>query len=109
MMDLTIREIAEACGGKLVLRGETNIDSCVSSVVINSRLVEPQGVFIATVGERVDGHSFVLAAFAQGAILAVVQKMPNGREGEEIPRWGTPGNQEETEQAASEEIGRAHV
>lgn len=102
MMDLTIREIAEACGGKLVLRGETNIDSCVSSVVINSRLVEPQGVFIATAGERVDGHSFVPAAFAQGAILAVVQKMPNGRDGEEIPRWGTPGNQEETEQAASE-------
>lgn len=84
MMDFTIREIAKACGGKLVLQGEkADADSNVSSVVIDSRLVEPQGVFLATIGEKADGHSFVSAAFAKGAILAVVQKTPqDAAEGE---------------------------
>ena len=45
MMDLTIREIAEACGGKLTLRGGTaEADASVASVVINSRLVEPRAL-----------------------------------------------------------------
>ena len=49
MMDLSIGEIAEACGGKLILQGKTtktDIDvsnTLVSSVVIDSRLAEPQG------------------------------------------------------------------
>lgn len=77
MMDLTIREIAQACGGKLVVQGGgADGDTCVGSVVIDSRAVEPGGVFIATVGERVDGHSFIAAAFAKGAALAVTQKRP---------------------------------
>lgn len=88
MMDLTIREIAEACGGKLVLRDETNADRCVSSVVIDSRLAGPGGVFIATEGERVDGHSFIPAAFSQGVILAVTQKTPEQVEEEQTAGAG---------------------
>ncbi len=77
MMDLTIREIAEACGGKLVVQGDSaDGDSSVSSVVIDSRLVEPGGVFIAVPGERVDGHAFIEGAFARGAILAVTARTP---------------------------------
>ena len=77
MMDLTIREIAEACGGKLVVQGDSaDGDSSVSSVIIDSRLVEPGGVFIAVPGERVDGHAFIEGAFARGAILAVTARTP---------------------------------
>lgn len=86
-MDLTIKEIAQACGGELVVQGgKADGDTCVSSVVIDSRQVEPGGVFIATVGERVDGHSFIAAAFAKGAVLAVTQKRP-----EEMERDGSAG------------------
>ena len=99
MMDLTIQEIARACGGKLVVQGgrEEN-DGCVSSVVIDSRAVEPGGVFIATVGERVDGHSFISAAFAKGAALAVTQKGPD-QMGEAGEGWGDYVLVEDTLQA----------
>ena len=103
MMDLSIREIAEACGGKLVLQGEkADDDTCVSSVVIDSRLVEPQGVFIATVGERVDGHEFIPGAFAQGVVLAVTQKSPEQVEAEhgcKASEWGSYVLVEDTLQA----------
>lgn len=98
-MDLTIKEIAQACRGKLVMRGgKADNDTNVSSVVIDSRGVEPGGVFIATEGERVDGHSFIGAAFAKGAALAVTQKSPEeaGVTGE---AWGSYLLVEDTLQA----------
>ena len=75
-MNLTIREIAEACGGKLTGGNAAEYDKCVSSVVIDSRKVEAGGVFLATIGERVDGHKFISQAFSAGAVLAVSQKTP---------------------------------
>lgn len=92
-MKLTIREIAEACGGKLVLQAQDkDCDICVSSVVIDSRKAEAGGVFLATVGERVDGHRFISQVFSKGAALAVTQKTPVqvAREtGEDCGGWGS--------------------
>lgn len=92
-MKLTIKEIAEACGGKLVLQGrDENCDVCVSSVVIDSRKVENGSVFLATVGERVDGHRFISQVYSQGAVLAVTQKTPEqvAREtGADCSGWGS--------------------
>lgn len=102
MMDLTIREIAESCGGTLVLRGENaDVDTRVSSVAIDSRQAEDGGVFIATIGERVDGHRFAHSAFAKGAALAVVQKTPERveAEGGQAARWGSYLLVEDTLQA----------
>ena len=110
MMDLTIGEIAKACGGQLVIQGEkVDEGSCVSSVVIDSRLAQPQGVFIATVGEKVDGHTFISSVFAKGAILAVTQKTPKQVEAEAAARRGEdsadmPAEQRE-ESAAGECAG----
>lgn len=80
-MEFTIRQIAEAAGGRLVYAGEEAsrqafLDRKADSVVLDSRQVTEGGVFIATVGERVDGHSFVSSVFEQGAVLAVVQREP---------------------------------
>lgn len=75
-MDLTGKEIAEACGGRLFPGENTDSDRCVTSVVIDSRLVEEGSVFLATVGERVDGHRFISQVFEKGAALAVTQKTP---------------------------------
>jgi len=86
-MDLTIRQIAESTGGRLVYNGtkeseEQFLSRQVDSVVLDSRQVTAGGVFIATVGERVDGHTFVSSVFEKGAVLAIVQREP-----EESEHW----------------------
>lgn len=91
-MNLSVREIAEACGGKLVLCGGSDYDRNVSSVVIDSRKIETGGVFLAVVGERTDGHRFVSRTFEAGACLAVVEKTQEQvqREtGTDCDRWGS--------------------
>lgn len=80
-MELTINQIAEATKGRLVYVGPEGGEAALretkaDSVVLDSRLVTAGGVFVATVGERVDGHSFVASVFEKGAVLAVVQKVP---------------------------------
>lgn len=75
MMDLTIGEIALAVGGQLFVQG-ANADAAVSSVVLDSRLVEPRCVFLATVGERVDGHRFIGDVFEKGVSLVITEKTP---------------------------------
>lgn len=44
----------------------------ISSVAIDSRLVTPGGLFVALVGERVDGHTFLPAVAAAGVTCALV-------------------------------------
>lgn len=75
MLNLTISEIERACGGRLTLKsaeGSQNVDS----VVLDSRKVTEGGVFVATVGERVDGHRFIPEVFAKGASLVITEKTP---------------------------------
>jgi len=43
-------------------------------VVLDSRLVKPDWVFIAMRGEHADGHDFVADALERGAAIAVVQR-----------------------------------
>ena len=91
-MDLTIGEIAQACGGKLILNDNTKSDNRVTSVVIDSRQVTEGGVFIAVPGQRVDGHTFISSVFAQGVSLAIVSKTPEqlSREsGVPVTGWGS--------------------
>lgn len=101
-MNLSVKEIAEACGGKLVVRGGTKDDICVTSVVIDSRKAEAGGVFVAVPGERVDGHRFVSQVFAAGAALAVVEKTPEqvqAETGADCSGWGSYCLVKETLQA----------
>ena len=91
-MNLTICEIASACNGKLVLSEKNKNDTNVTSVVVDSRKMIGGGVFIATPGERVDGHSFAESAYDQGAVLAVVSKTPEQlaqETGKPAPNWGS--------------------
>lgn len=102
MMDLTIKEIAAAAGGVLVLRKETDGDMRVTSAVLDSRKAEEGCVFFATVGERVDGHRFIADVFAKGAALVITQKKPEQVEAEHGCRaseWGSYLLVEDTLQA----------
>ncbi len=102
MMDLRLGEIAAACGGKLVLKEDATTDTCVSSVVIDSRQVTEGGVFLAVIGERVDGHKFITSVFEKGAALAVTMKTPEQAEadtGVRSENWGSYLLVEDTLQA----------
>ena len=50
----------------------------VTSVVIDSRRASAGALFLTFNGEQVDGHDYVAAAFAKGAIAALVERPVEG-------------------------------
>jgi UDP-N-acetylmuramoyl-tripeptide--D-alanyl-D-alanine ligase len=78
MIAMTLAEIASAVGGSLVDGEESTVVSggvVVSGPVeFDSRKVGPGGLFVAFAGEQVDGHEFVGAAVAAGAVGVLATK-----------------------------------
>ena len=68
----TINEIAELCGGSVRGCGEER----VFSVCTDSREACEGGMFIAIVGERVDGHNFMNSVISAGAACALCSRVP---------------------------------
>ena len=68
MIPLTLGEITHVTGGSL--RGDASI-LVDSEFVIDSRRAVPGALFVAVVGERVDGHDFAPAALAAGAVAVL--------------------------------------
>lgn len=62
-------------------------DTWVSSITTDTRDLREGSLFVALVGERFDGHDFVEAAVAQGAVAVVVQV---GRERPDLPCVAVP-------------------
>jgi len=54
--------------------GDFDADVVASGYSIDSRTLQPGGLFFAIRGERLDGHDFVPAALAKGAVGAVVRE-----------------------------------
>ena len=72
-MNLSIKEIINACGGNVLIpAADENVN--VTGVVLDSRKVEEGYVFVATPGERVDGHKFIGDVFEKGAVLVIGSK-----------------------------------
>ncbi len=79
---MTLKEMAEACGGILHEGAyRENIEKEAAGVVLDSRKVEPGFVFVATKGERVDGHDFIDSVFDKGALGVVCEKVPADAKG----------------------------
>jgi len=70
MRPITAQWVANAVGGTLA----ADVESLVTSVVKDSREVAPGALYVAFVGERVDGHDYVEAAVAKGATLCLVSQ-----------------------------------
>ena len=66
MIALKADEIARLTGGRLVGDGDAVV---TGPVVVDSRLVEPGGMFVAFAGEHVDGHDYVARATEAGAAV----------------------------------------
>ena len=78
---MTIEAIAEAVGGKLVNTVKADLAKEATGVVLDSRLVEEGGVFVATRGKRVDGHTFIEQVFEKGALAVICEKKPQKTKG----------------------------
>jgi len=71
--ELKLAELVEGTGGNL-LRGD--LESVVSSFVIDTRRLKPGGVFFALKGAHTDGHRYLEEAAESGAAAAVVEREP---------------------------------
>lgn len=90
MKGLTLQAIAAACGGKLY-NGKDSQDKEISCAVMDSRKIESGGLFLASPGEKVDGHKFIGQVYEAGALCVVTMKTPDEVEKEHgIPQsiWG---------------------
>lgn len=68
MIPLSVAAIAEVVGG--VVHGDGDV-VVTAPATVDSRAVPPGGLFVAVVGERVDGHDFVGSALAAGAVAVL--------------------------------------
>lgn len=80
MKNMTLQNIAQAVGGELFgAEGKEQLE--IKGVVLDSRKVEKDYLFLATVGERVDGHSFIDSVFEKGALCVICEKEPENPKG----------------------------
>lgn len=75
MKPFLLREAVAACGGRYI-GPEDALSREVRFVTSDSRTVEPGALFIAFVGERVDGHAFMAGALRKGAVAVVSEREP---------------------------------
>ncbi|MBR4026286.1 MAG: UDP-N-acetylmuramoyl-tripeptide--D-alanyl-D-alanine ligase [Lachnospiraceae bacterium] len=73
MPNLTLKNIATACGGIYIGPKELE-EKVICGVVIDSRLVEQDYLFIPIKGERVDGHTFIEQVFEKGACCVLSEQ-----------------------------------
>lgn len=81
MRNMTLSAICEAVNGKLYNAEKADMKKEATGVVIDSRQIEAGGIFVATVGERVDGHSFIGQVFEKGALGVIAEKLPSSADG----------------------------
>jgi len=82
MRNMTLKNIAEAVKGVLYTEDILQNDNTeAAGVVIDSRKVAKDYVFIATRGEHVDGHRFIDQVFDAGALGVICEKAPDASMG----------------------------
>jgi len=76
MIPLRLGEIARITGGRVHESNDlAGVDPLVDGpVVTDSREAAPGSLYIARIGETMDGHQFVAAARAQGAVAALTSR-----------------------------------
>lgn len=83
MKGLTLKRIAEVCGGKYMGKAE-DASREVVSITTDSRKAEIGGLFAAIKGERVDGHDFIPSVFEKGALCVISEHELLGASGNYI-------------------------
>ena len=80
MIPLTLKEIASLTGGRLHGVDDVGADDILvdGPVVTDSREAGPGSLYVARVGESMDGHLFVPAAKEVGAVAALTTREVDG-------------------------------
>ena len=76
MRNITVKEITEATGGRLL---QGSMEGWIRGASIDSREVTEENVFFPMKGERMDGHSFLKGVLERGCRTMVIsneEKMP---------------------------------
>ena len=69
MIEIAVKDIERVCD---VQRKSGDENRICKGCVIDSRQVQPDSIFVAFSGERVDGNSFAPAAIEAGAFAVIV-------------------------------------
>lgn len=77
MIPLTLAEVAHAVGGSTYDIPDPQA-LVTGPVVIDSRKVEPGGLFVAFAGEHVDGHDYAAWAVQAGAVAVLAARRVDG-------------------------------
>jgi UDP-N-acetylmuramoyl-tripeptide--D-alanyl-D-alanine ligase len=84
MIDFTGKQLAEITGGVLTGCDHEQV-LCIPGFYVDSRSPISNGIFVALVGEKVDGHNFLTDVHAAGATLAIVGTQSGSLEPEGLP------------------------
>lgn len=71
MEGITVKDIVNATGGRLLCGEETQV---LSHISIDSRTMKGQDLFVPIIGERVDAHRFISQAFEAGAAAVLTSE-----------------------------------
>ncbi|WP_026554202.1 UDP-N-acetylmuramoyl-tripeptide--D-alanyl-D-alanine ligase [Arthrobacter sp. 35W] len=74
MIEFTAAAIAAITHGRLAADTDPELTVALGLAVTDSREAVPGSMYIAKPGESADGHDFVEAAFARGAVLALAER-----------------------------------
>lgn len=85
MIELTAAEIAEITEGELWIPKGSMESLTVTSATTDSRESVQGGLFVARAGEHSDGHLYLESAFANGAVLALTERVVSSAGGEPYP------------------------
>lgn len=88
-MKILIKDIINACGGRLLWGNE---DGAIEAISLDSRHMEGKDLFVPIAGEKVDAHRFICQALALGAaaVLTNVHRSPQDVR-EELERFKRSG------------------
>lgn len=75
MIPMTVADIAEVVAG--TVHGDPT-RRVTAAADVDSRAVEPGGLFVAIAGERVDGHDYAAAALESGAAAVLASRPVDG-------------------------------
>ncbi len=81
--ELNMESVARYCSGELY--DYTKVKGCsVSYVCTDSREADPETLFVATRGERVDGHDYIISAIDKGCRCVLCEYVPTNIAGREV-------------------------
>ncbi len=78
MLNITVGDIAEAAGGRLLCGDPAQK---IEHISIDSRVSQGNDIFIPIIGEKVDAHRFISQALEAGCVAAVTSEHDEAEEG----------------------------